>query len=176
VLLPGRERWLHACHPNPVDCDQCLERVAEFLARELEYDLDRALAKTTPEYRADLGEDICTLDRAADLHRMTATVCADVRRRNPDLETREYYCEVEEHWQDEPCFHFNCRPPASRGTNVLRFPAQSPTCFPAPAGWAKWKHTAASCLLWPLLVAIGGIFFAGVVMLALLAACGGEEA
>lgn len=168
ALLPGRTRWLHVCHPNPVECDQCLERVAQFLAEEMAYDLDRALAKTTGAYRADLGADVCSLQRAAILQRMTASACLYARkgdddwdeltvrkggilvdRQRPGLQLsagavapREYFCEAADRWQAEMCHHASCQASDPR---VIPFPSPTePTTPPAvpepvPAA-AIWKE------------------------------------
>lgn len=85
-LVLMRSRGACDC-ANPADCDVCLRKAAEFLAEEMRYELLVALNQTTEVYQADLGEDICTLERARELRRMTAAVCVEQYggRDRPDL-------------------------------------------------------------------------------------------
>jgi hypothetical protein len=41
----------------------------------MQYSLDGALARPTAAYRADMGEDLCSTERAAELRRMTSEAC-----------------------------------------------------------------------------------------------------
>lgn len=65
------------CHPKEecAGCDVCLRAIARVLAREMDYDLEAAMHKTTEAYRAELGVDHCTHQQAHDLGLMTAAIC-----------------------------------------------------------------------------------------------------
>jgi hypothetical protein len=145
VLLPGRTRWLHTCHLNPVECDDCLGRVAEFLARELGFDLGRALDRTTLNYQAELGGDVCSLERANVLRRLTCQACMPAhsalgvnlgivvaRGANGQARVvsapREFFCEAQDLWISEPCGHAEC------GAEVVEFPGKATATAKANTG------------------------------------------
>lgn len=68
-------RGPEGCAENPTECDQCLEMVARYLAREMNWEIERALNKPVGSYRMDLGEDVCSLERAKMLRWVTARIC-----------------------------------------------------------------------------------------------------
>ena len=75
ALLPERTEWMPLHCGEVQHCDVCLRAVANFLAREMRYDLCAALNKPTECYQADLGVDLCTTERARELRRMTVAAC-----------------------------------------------------------------------------------------------------
>ena len=51
----------------------CLHTIAEFLAGEMDHDLQTALNKSTESYQAELGANRCTLEQARVLRFLTCS-------------------------------------------------------------------------------------------------------
>jgi len=75
ALLRDRLTWLRLCHAEPAACMNCLHTIAEFLAGEMDHDLQTALNKSTESYQAELGANRCTLEQARVLRFLTCSAC-----------------------------------------------------------------------------------------------------
>ncbi len=75
ALLPGRRAMVKLCCKRGAACPMCLRSIAAFLAHELRYDTENAVNRSAANYRADLGEDYCTVEQAQELRRLTVLAC-----------------------------------------------------------------------------------------------------
>lgn len=179
-LLPGRGKWLHVCHGREVlaGCDDCLRRVAEFLAREMQFALERALEKSTGSYRAELGSEICSTERAAELRRFTCQACLPARA------GLALSAAAEANWVEQMRLarEFDGRERAALAKNVVAFPSATANTEilreaqdDTPKKWVKVRNYVVNGLLWTALITAGGIFFVGLAGVLVLAACAGED-
>lgn len=85
AILPGRKDMIVVCHEEPAECPDCLRRIAEFLAFEIDYNFEAAVRRTEASYRAELGEDRCTEEQARTLRLLTCQRCLPPDLRGSDL-------------------------------------------------------------------------------------------
>lgn len=88
LALLRRASAAHGCL-DAVECDQCLEGVARALVLTLECSLERARAMTAEEYQAELGVEICDLERARELKWMTTRACYTAEPVNSEWAPRQ---------------------------------------------------------------------------------------
>lgn len=65
----------HATQNARVACDSCLEFVARFIAKNLNFNVAVAESHDAGWYRDEVGEDVCSPERAEDLRTMVIVAC-----------------------------------------------------------------------------------------------------
>lgn len=172
ALLPGRSQFLPLCrrfHAGPRDyiaCDDCLRRVAGFLAREIAHaspggELQVALDRPTEAWQAELGEEYCTLDRARVLRFFVVKTIIETTSGLPGFNLNA----TESRELETTLADFDLAPlDAVIAPNYVRiqvpiatYPSRLHRCGQITHRCGRWLASAA---LWSLLIPLGGIYAA----------------